>query len=183
MTDRERLYTAKLYMDKLANGMNPLDGEELPEDTLLNDVYLCRTFMFVSGILDEVIRNNCMVTKMPNSKKEKFRITESQRVQIKVTEEAVGVSAIVSRISRVLDKNVRNVTSLKITGWLEAQGLLRRVTIGGRTQKVATDEGNVLGIETRTVTYGDKEYRKTLYNMNAQGFIIANLEDISEFIH
>ena len=31
MTENERYYTTKIYLDKLANGMNPLTGEDLPE--------------------------------------------------------------------------------------------------------------------------------------------------------
>ena len=179
MTDRERIYTAKLYMDKLSNGMNPFDGEELPEDTILNDVHLCRAFTLVRDILEQVIKNDYKVTKEPKKRREPFRISDAQLKEIKISNDPIGINAISERIMKVLDTNVMGIPGVAITSWLEEQGLLTRISKEGKRIKVATDEGNQLGIYTRDFSYGDKEYMKTVYEPNAQAFIIANLSNIA----
>lgn len=180
MIDRERLYTAKLYMDKLAVGMNPIDGQEMGEDAVLNDVNMCRCFVFVSDVLDQLMKNSGSVAKA-NRRTEKFKITEEQREKIVITENPVGVSTIASRVLKVLDLDVKNIPAVTITMWLEAQGLLTRVIKDGVPHKEATEDGNKMGIETKLMKYGDREYMKTFYDINAQAFIIANLEEIAKF--
>lgn len=51
MTELETMQRAKMYLDKLARGIDPITGQELPEDTVLNNVRLCRCFHYVSGVL------------------------------------------------------------------------------------------------------------------------------------
>ncbi len=38
MTEAEKLQRAKLYMDKLANGIDPITDTEIPGDSILNNV-------------------------------------------------------------------------------------------------------------------------------------------------
>ena len=40
MTELEKIERAKMYMDKLANGINPIDDTMAPDDDLINNVRL-----------------------------------------------------------------------------------------------------------------------------------------------
>ena len=42
MTELEKIERAKMYMDKLANGINPIDDTMAPDDDLINNVRLSR---------------------------------------------------------------------------------------------------------------------------------------------
>ena len=44
MTELEKIERAKMYMDKLANGINPIDDTMAPDDDLINNVRLSRCF-------------------------------------------------------------------------------------------------------------------------------------------
>lgn len=57
MTELETMQRAKMYLDKLAQGIEPISGQEIPNDSVLNNVRLARCFFYVSGILDQVIAN------------------------------------------------------------------------------------------------------------------------------
>ena len=57
MTDLEIMQRAKMYLDRLAQGIDPISGREMPEDTILNQARLARCFSYVSGILQQVIDN------------------------------------------------------------------------------------------------------------------------------
>lgn len=183
MTDersREMFYTARLYMDKLSNGIDPIENVEVPEDSVLNNINICRTFNFISSVLDEVIRNDFAVT-VPNSKKKKFSITEQQRGNISISDNPVKLTTISHRVERVLPRDVKTISGIKIAQWLESEGLLCGVIKNGRVHREATTEGNELGIETRTIKQGNREFVSNFYDANAQAFIIANLESISKF--
>ena len=55
MIELEKIERARMYMYKLANGINPLDDSVIPESDIVNNVRLSRCFFFVSSILDQVI--------------------------------------------------------------------------------------------------------------------------------
>lgn len=55
MTELEKIEYAKTFIDKLANGFNPLDGQPVAETDIVNNIRLSRCFFFVSDILRRVI--------------------------------------------------------------------------------------------------------------------------------
>ena len=55
MTEIEKLNHAKIYMDNLAEGIDPITCAILPDDTVLNDIHLSRCFHFISDVLQQVI--------------------------------------------------------------------------------------------------------------------------------
>lgn len=57
MTELEKIERAKVYMDKLANGINPVDDSVVPEEDVVNNVRLSRCFFFVADVLEQVIEN------------------------------------------------------------------------------------------------------------------------------
>ena len=60
MTELEKIERAKLYMDKLANGINPIDDTMAPDEDIINNVRLSRCFFYVSDILrQEIGRASC----------------------------------------------------------------------------------------------------------------------------
>lgn len=182
MSDKEKLYTAKLYMEKLSNGINPLDNEPVPNDTVLNNVYLCRCFVFLSDLVSQVIENGCEVGRMPNKKKDPFRITEEQRAEIDITEKPVGISVIAKRVGEVLEPTVKRIQVVQFTDWLEAEGLLETVITEGKRERIATEDGQKMGIVTEESFYeGRPSYKKNFYSASAQAFLIANLESIAEY--
>ena len=78
MTELETLQRAKMYMEKLAQGIDPITGVELPEDSALNNVRLARCFFYVSGVLDRVIANDGYIGAKPKVKRVPFAITPEE---------------------------------------------------------------------------------------------------------
>lgn len=182
MTDNERYYTTKIYLDRLAKGMDPLTGEDLPLDTVLNNVYVCRAFALASEVFDKVIKNGCRVTPVTDRRERlAFSITEQQRDKIVVSESPVSVTVIARRVERVLDRDVKPLAPTKITEWLEAEGFLTTVVSeNGRHTRVATANGESLGIVTKDEDLRGETIKKSYYDINAQAFVVANLDKIAE---
>ena len=63
MTELETMQRAKMYLDKLARGIDPISNQEMPEDAVLNNVRICRWLHYVSGGLEQVIANGGTVGK------------------------------------------------------------------------------------------------------------------------
>ena len=57
MTELETLERAKMYMEKLANGINPIDGSTIPDEDVVNNVRLSRCFFYVADVLRQIIDN------------------------------------------------------------------------------------------------------------------------------
>ena len=58
MTELEKIEQAKKYLDKLANGTNPLTDAELPADDIVNNVRISRCLFYVAGLLGELLEDN-----------------------------------------------------------------------------------------------------------------------------
>ena len=58
MTELETLMRAKMYVDKLANGVNPLTDEPVLESDVVNNVRISRCLFYVSSVLSKVIDKN-----------------------------------------------------------------------------------------------------------------------------
>ena len=54
MVDITKLRTAQDWIEKLANGINPLTLEPVKEDDIVNNVHISRCLFFVSGMLGKV---------------------------------------------------------------------------------------------------------------------------------
>ena len=61
MVEKERILRAKMYVDKLANGINPLTDQPLPDEDPINNVKISRCFFYVSDLLRRLVENGGLV--------------------------------------------------------------------------------------------------------------------------
>ena len=178
MTELETMRRAKAYMDKLAQGIDPVTGREVPGDSVLNDVRLARCFFYVSDVLGHAIARGGAVGG--RQKLAPFSITAEQLARVPVTQEPVRISQLVERISMAVgDPQMRKLSTTVVTDWLMAKGFLEKQTgPDGKGSRVPTQNGLMIGlsIQTRMGQYG--EYRAVLYNPAAQQFVLDHLMDI-----
>ena len=80
MTELEKIAYAKSFIDKLANGINPIDDQPVAEYDVVNNVRLTRCFFYVSDILRQVIENGG-ITPPKKKAKSSFGITQEQLAQ------------------------------------------------------------------------------------------------------
>ena len=179
MTELEKIAYAKSFIDKLANGINPLDDTPIPDDDIANNVRLSRCFFYVSDILRQVYENGG-VTKPKRASKIPFAVSLEQLEKFEYSAEPIPVSEIAKRIYAMADnENMEKVSYRQINQWLLNIGMLCLHDLDGKKPvKRPTKEGNKIGItiETRMGRYG--EYQVVLYNEEAQRFILDNLEAV-----
>lgn len=180
MTELEKMQRAKIYIDKLANGVNPITNIELSGDTILNNVQLSRCFFYVSDILRQVIDNGGQInTKYYISDKE-FYITEEQQKMLVPSNQDLYVKDITNLINSVTTLNDCKKFQYKwITSWLVSNGFLTEYTdeLDKKTKKV-TDTGKSIGLRNELRNGKYRDYIVTFYNHDAQAFIYDNLNSI-----
>lgn len=183
MTEIEKLQYAKTYIQKLAEGVNPLTGEVITEDTLLNNVRISRCFYYVSGVLDDVINTGISNTSR-KVKKLDFQLTDEQRLGIGISLEPIYISHFVEEINGLINQDImKKLPATRVTKWLVVQGyLMEQEKQSGGKMKVPTEEGKLLGIaQTEKRRFNGEFYTINVYDEHAQKFIIDSLDDIASF--
>lgn len=181
MTELETLERAKTYIDKMANGIDPLSDLPVSDDDVINNVRISRCLFYVSDVLGKVIENGGFTAKT-KKKKLPFSLTEEQASMFGVSQEPIPISEITKRINALADDTEH--VSLKhtlLTKWLIDKGLLQETKASdGKMIKRPTAEGNKIGIfaDHRTGRYGD--YTVVLYKKEAQEFLKDHLPVILE---
>ncbi|MBO5411576.1 MAG: hypothetical protein J6A38_00630 [Clostridia bacterium] len=180
MEEFEILCRAKTYIDKLANGINPLNDELLEENDIVNNVKLSRCFFYVSDVLRKVIENGGFVQKSKNKRKT-FHISEEELNQYEYSDEPISITHVVRRINDLINQNeVKRLSYKVVSDWLKDIGMLEDANGRyGNARTCPSKIGEELGIsiEKRISTQG--EYFATYYNRNAQEFIINHIQAIT----
>lgn len=179
MTELEKMQRAKMYIDKMANGINPIDDAPAADSDMINNVRLSRCLFYVSDILRQVIENNGVIGKVKSSKKAFFLSADSIN-NFSFSETPIPVSEITKRLNDLVDLEVcYKLKHSTITNWLISIGALEiRELADGRNTKRPTEQGQMLGISSEKRTGMNGEYVVVVYSKDAQQFILDNIEAI-----
>ena len=177
MTELEKIAYAKSFIDKLANGINPLDDMPIPEGDIANNVRLSRCFFYVSDILGKVYENGGI------GKAEKtlpFTITSEQLANFEPSPYSISGSEIAKKLA-LLVKNplMKSFSVPKLNQWLIQKGLLYETTdYQGKSRKMPTEQGKAMGISAETKTGREGEYTAVLFDVKAQRFVVNHIYEI-----
>lgn len=179
MTEREKMERAKMYIDKLANGIDPLTDKTTPDSDIVNNVRISRCLFYVSDILQKAIEsdNDSSNKKM---KKRPFFIDFEKRKQYAYSDKPISVSEITAKIDGLAeDGDMQKMKYSSITTWLEEIGMLAsELSPTGEWRKHPTHTGEEIGISLEERVGAQGSYYVVVYNGDAQHFIIDNLDAI-----
>ena len=181
MTELETIARAKMYIDKLANGINPLDDTAVAENDIVNNVRISRCLFFVSDTLRRVLENGG-VGVASRVKKNKFKITAEELEKFAFSDRPITISEITKRINDIADtENSKKLSHNTITSWLSEIGMLNEmINTAGKKRKRPTAEGAELGIFVKEVTSQNGTFNVVFYNKSAQKFIVDNIPSVIE---
>lgn len=184
MTELEKMERAKMYIEKLANGINPLDNISIPENDIVNNVRISRCLFYVLELLGKAVERE-RKAEQKKIKKEKFNIDFETIQKFSFSDKPLPVSEIVERINSLIDtERMKKISYKHITEWLVSIDMLTvEVKPDGKTAKRPTESGREIGITTeeRYSMYGN--YTAVVYNRNAQEFIIDNIEAVMDMMN
>lgn len=175
MTELETMQRAKMYLDKLARGIDPITDREIADDSVLNNVRLARCFYYVSDVLQKVIDNGGAI-----GEKAPFVITREQMNSIPISQQPIRISEFAENISRAAgDPSRKKLRPTDITNWLLVQGYLQKeLGPDGKQRRAPTELGTRSGILGQLVQGANGMYLSISYDANAQRMILDHLEEI-----
>ena len=182
MTELETLERAKMYLEKLANGINPIDGSVIPDGDIVNHVRISRCFFYVSDVLRQVIENGG-VTAQERDRKAPFSLTLGQREAFEFSAIPIPISEIAKRINALSpNENMATLPYSAIRDWLMSLGMLDYALDGNGKKAVRpTPQGESIGIGLEARNGPNGPYFVVVYSLAAQHFILDNLDAIIDY--
>ena len=179
MTELEKMRHAHGYILNLANGIDPISAQELPNDTALNNVRLSRCFFYVADILNQVIDNGGCVGEYKGGE---FVLSDEFRARLLTVGRDVSITDFVKPINeQAMLFGMKRIPVTAFTAWMMEKGFLTENIYNGKRRKDLTEDGESLGIftEERTGKIG-QPYKAIIYTQRAQQFLLDNLDEIVE---
>ena len=182
MTELETLERAKMYLEKLANGINPIDGSVIPDGDIVNHVRISRCFFYVSDVLRQVIENGG-VTAQERDRKAPFSLTLGQREAFEFSAIPIPISEIAKRINALSpNENMATLPYSAIRDWLMSLGMLDYALDGNGKKAVRpTPQGESIGIGLEARNGPNGPYFVVVYSLAAQHFILDNVDAIADY--
>ena len=169
MSDIERTIKAKAFIDKLANGINPVNNEPIPEHDVINNSQIVRGLFYVSDILSQII-----VSESPFKEKKAKKFP----LNFEFYDTPLTITEFTKQLNSLVDGEIYSrITYRAIYTWLLSENYLKLITDeNGKEVKRPTEAGEAIGISAvcRTGMRGD--YTVLLYNREAQSFLIDNID-------
>ena len=138
MTELEKIAYAKSFIDKLANGINPLDDTPIPDGDIANNVRLSRCFFYVSGILQkEIERESKKENREKKSQLANFSITYEELQNFEYSSKPISATVLAEKITQLVKReNMRKLSYRQIMGWLLNIGMLLKLHRLPQVQKL-----------------------------------------------
>ena len=183
MTEFEKIAHARTYIEKLANGINPLTGQPVPEEDVVNQVKISRCLFYVSDLMRQMLEQPVSSRPANNGPKAPFQLSPGQRARFRFSDLPIPISEISSRLNELIDQDqMAKISYRQITDWLLEIGMLTTVeSAGERRMKRPTDRGLTMGISMERRQRESGIYTVLLYSRGAQQFVVDNLDAILEF--
>lgn len=177
MRDIKKTKIAKDWIFQLANGINPIDGTDLSDTDIVNNVHISRCLFYVADVMDFAIRK---MRKESRDEIIEFNIDAESLSKVYIAEKT-GMSSFVNEINKVIPENMKRASRNAILTWLVENGYLKIiVTDKGTKIKRPTEAGQSIGIVTEQMEGHNGTYVAVLYDANAQKFILDNISTIIE---
>ena len=181
MTELEIMQHAKDYLDKLAKGIDPLTGREVPEGEIINNVRISRCLFYVADVLRQVIENGGVIgAPAKRGELAPYTLPFEARSRYAFGDWPLSASQIAQRINELVDlSTMQKLKTTSITKFLLQSGLLfEEEGPSGKKSKCPTEAGWKLGISTQQRTGLNGDYTAVVYDRQAQQFILDNLDAI-----
>ena len=171
----------------MANGINPLTGESIPDNELINNVRISRCLFYVNDILGEVLINggiqkNVATTNRP--RKNPFTLNKEKLTNFEYSDIPIPISTIVQKINNLnTNPDMYKLKTTHICNWLINMGILVETEINGKIYKLPTQTGKDMGLYVEERIGYNGEYYIVQYPKQMQEFIIDNFDNLLEYMN
>jgi hypothetical protein len=177
--EKEKLVKAKYIINKIAAGVNPVNGSPIEKDHFLREPKIIGCLAFVDDVLQQVIEGQVRIGKAP----EEFRITSDQKSNVELPGGKIGVNEFAKCVNQVIDLNQsKKLTGVELNKQLKKMGILtEKILEDGKTRTIAAGKSSDYGIDMEMRSFNGREYEMVVFNEKGQKFLLDNLEKIMTY--
>ena len=181
MEEKEKIMIAQEWVRKLANGINPLNGNAVEDNDIVNNVHISRCLFYVAEVLGKYVERRPRHTSNAISDSLRTIPFASSAVQKEKYNyvEAISVTSFAREIGKLVPENMQVPSNKIFMQWLVQKGLLLEAGENGRKWKIASEKGNEIGIHSEDQERDGKVIHLTFYNREAQKYLLEHLDEIS----
>ena len=172
--DQMKLDVAIKYVERIADGCNPVNNTPLDNNDILNNPNIIRCMYFIKDVLEEVRRNGGTIGG--KSTKEPTIPFPVEILDEFVYREDMGITHVLNQIYEpIVNMDAKKVSVTKVTAALKEEGYLLDESNQetGKTRKIPSDKGKELGIYLVEREYNGRIYQSVTYNKIAQEYVVA----------
>lgn len=189
MTELEKIAYAKTFIEKLAQGISPLDNTPIPEGEIVNNVRLARCFFYVAQVLGRVCENGGIDAPKPQEQPKSgsgrsVSLTREDLSRFEYSDKPIALGEMHKRVIALAPqgKRVNGFAKSKLIKWLVFCGFAVTEKVDGKWLKFPTEAGEEIGISLGQGTdYHGDTYTYLCLNLDAQHFVLDNFEAITSF--
>ena len=181
MTELETIVFTKGFIDKMAQGINPINGEKLPATDLLNNVRVSRCLYLVSDYLRQIIENGGLHVDPPRRSCVPFALSPEAVVQFPFSDTPLTLQDLVNRLNSLTGRSdMASLHPQSLTAALAEKGLLE-VSVQAKTQTVSvTQEGLAAGLLMQEKRLAGSVCQVLTLDLQAQALVLDLLPRIIE---
>ncbi len=179
--EQSKLDVAIKYVERIADGCNPVNNVPLENDDILNNPNIIRCMYFIKDVLEEVQRNDGMIGGKVG--KEPVLPFPIEILDSFIYVEDKSITHVLNQVYEpIANMNVKKVSVTKITAALKEEGYLldEPNPETGKTRKVPSMRGRELGIYTVEREYNGRIYESVTYNQDAQKYVVELIRKLVE---
>jgi hypothetical protein len=176
------LKTSKDYLDKLIEGINPVNGKPISPKEVIYDYKVSRQLEFLSDYIKMEIKNLEDKNSIGQNSKDddvldEFEITNVEKLKFEKSEVPLTMADICNKLNALrTSSKMRKLKGISAIEVLQKYGMITR-----ENRKVkATEKGTALGIITKEIISNGQANTRVLYDKNAQQFILDKIDEIIE---
>lgn len=179
---------AKSYIEQLSQGIDPISGQKVPNDTVLSQERLLKCFTYVGNVLQDVVeekeKQEVKEETAPPMERDTtprpFTITPEQLIKVPISDDPVRLSQFCQTVTESGSQTgMLPLEEEKVADWLESQGYLTfELQETGGKKRVTTEQGEEIGIETIGGLLPFSSKTITTYHTKAQHFLLEHLLEI-----
>jgi hypothetical protein len=176
-SDFEKMDKAKSVMVKMAEGINPITGEQIRDESFLNDPRIIRCFYFIAEVLDNVMSG----VYSKSNRLAQFVITPEQKSMVVLPDGLIGVTEFSKQVNMCIDQTrSKKLTAVEINKRLREMGILGEEVnpATGKTRTVTNSKSKDYGFETVTKSFNGNEYDMVVMNDTGKRYLLEHLEEI-----
>ena len=175
--DLDKLETAIKYVQRIADGCNPVNNVPMEEDAVLNNPNVIRCMFFIKEVLEEVRRNGGVIGgRKPKQEKAPFPFEILKEFRY---ERDQSITYLLKQIQTPVEgQDIKKITARTVTDWMKTAGYLTMAYSEevGKETSMPTVKGKELGIYREVRSVPGNTYLAVIYNQKAQEFVVQNLE-------